>query len=139
MQTAVDQTETILSDIDACAVCCDAACKGNCLTVSEAAPKPPQLTRKQIGQLRRQYITIVHGYVRACGHKAKFNATKQPKNNCVECWKAFFMTVVDLEAVHKLLTEQGVKALEAKYGTKFMRNFHGFLSTMLNPGAQING
>jgi hypothetical protein len=47
------------------------------------------------------------------------------------------MTVVDLEAVHKLLTEQGVNALEKKYGTKFMRNFHGFLATSLNPGKII--
>lgn len=94
-------------------------------------PKPPQYTRKQLGQLRRKYITIVHGKVKACGHAASFTATKQPRNNCVECWRAFFMTTVDLEGVHKMLTEKGVKALEATYGTKFMRNFHGFLATAL--------
>ena len=102
--------------------------------VTSQLADPAKLTRKQIGQLRRQYVTVVHGTVRACGHKAKFSATKQPTNNCVDCWKAFFVTAVDLEAVHKLLTEQGVKALEKKYGTKFMRNFHGFLATSLNPG-----
>ena len=102
--------------------------------VTSQPADPAKLTRKQIGQLRRQYVTVVHGTVRACGHKAKFSATKQPTNNCVDCWKAFFVTAVDLEAVHKLLTEQGVKALEKKYGTKFMRNFHGFLATSLNPG-----
>lgn len=104
-------------------------------SVSAATPEAPKLTKKQIGQLRRQYVTVVHGTVKACGHKAKFSNTKQPTNNCVDCWKAFFITVVDLDTVHKVLTEQGVKAFEAKYGTKFMRNFHGFLATSLNPGA----
>ena len=99
--------------------------------------KPVQLTRKQLGQLRRQYLTTVHGTVRSCKHKAKFSATQIPRNNCVTCWKAFFVTAVDLEAVHKLLTEKGVKALENKYGTKFMRNFHGFLATALNPGTIV--
>ena len=95
------------------------------------APDVPKLTRKQIGQLRRQYVTVVHGVVRACGHKAKFSATKQPTNNCVDCWLAFFMSAVDLEVVHKFLTEQGVKAFVARYGDKFVKNFHGFLSTQL--------
>ena len=104
-----------------------------CDTFPEPTPqKPPELTKKQIGQLRRQYVTIVHGTVRVCGHSAKFSVTKQPNNNCVSCWEAFFMTAVDLDAVHKLLVEQGVKALEKKYGTKFTRNFHGFLATALN-------
>lgn len=100
--------------------------------------KPPQFTKKQLGQLRRQYVTITHGTVRACGHAAKFTATKQPNSNCVDCWKAFFMSVVDLDNVHKMLTEQGVKVLEKKYGIKFVRNFHGFLATALNQPVGLN-
>lgn len=93
----------------------------------------PKLTKKQVGELRRRFVTINHGTVRACGHKAKFGDNKQPGNNCVDCWTAFFMSVVDLEQVHKFLTEKGVKAFKGKYGTKFTKAFHGFLSTKLMP------
>jgi hypothetical protein len=43
------------------------------------------------------------------------------------------MTAVNLEDVHKVLTEQGVKALVARYGKKFVRQFHGFLAMSLMP------
>ena len=92
---------------------------------------PEQLTRKQIGALRRAHITVTHGSVIKCGHKAKFGPTKTPGNNCVHCWEAFFQTAVDLEALHTLVTTEGPKGMEKKYGTKFMRNFHGFLATEL--------
>lgn len=108
----------------------------------EPKPKPQVLTRKQLGQLRRQFITVVHGTVRACGHKAKFDTGRQPGNNCTDCWTAYFMSgdskgkpYVDLDAVYKVLTEKGAKGLEKVYGTKFMRNFHGFLATILRNGA----
>ena|SRR5271166_1834676 len=96
-----------------------------------AQTAPQQLTRKQLGQMRRAYMTTVHGTVRACEHKAKFGPSKQPNNNCVDCWTAFFAAYVDLMAVHKLLTDKGVKGLEKTYGTKFMRAFHGFLGMYL--------
>lgn len=97
-----------------------------------AAP-PPTLTKKQLGQLRRQYLTVVHGTVRACGHKAKFDKTKQPGNNCVHCWGAYFATSVDLEWVHAVLTEKGVPELVKQKGLKFTKMFHGFLSSSLLP------
>jgi hypothetical protein len=97
-----------------------------------AAP-PEKLTRKQIGQLRRQYLTTVHGTVKACGHKAKFSKDHNPTNNCVYCWAAFFATSVDLEFVHTVLTTKGGKALVAMKGTRFVRMFHGFLSSSLLP------
>jgi len=104
-----------------------------------AAP-PEKLTRKQLGQLRRQYVTIVHGTVKACEHKAAFSKDHDPKNNCVDCWSAYFATSVDLEFVHTVLTTKGVKALVAMKGTKFTKMFHGFLSSQLLPAlaAEIN-
>ena len=104
-----------------------------------AAP-PEKLTRKQIGQLRRQYLTITHGTVKACGHKATFSRDHDPKNNCVDCWSAFFATSVDLDFVHTVLTTKGGKALVAMKGTKYVRMFHGFLSSQLLPAlaAEIN-
>jgi len=108
--------------------------------VAAPAPAPEKLTRKQLGQLRRQYLTITHGIVKACGHKAKFAKDKDPNNNCVHCWTAYFMTSVDLDFVHAVLTQKGVKALVAMKGTKFVRMFHGFLSSQLLPAlaAEIN-
>lgn len=97
------------------------------------APAPENLTKKQIGQLRRQYITTVHGTVRNCGHKAAFSKDHDPKNNCVHCWAAYFATSVDLDLVHAVLTQKGVKALVAMRGTKFTKMFHGFLSSQLLP------
>ena len=105
-----------------------------------AAP-PEKLTRKQLGQLRRQYLTITHGRVKACDHLARFSKDHDPKNNCVDCWSAFFATSVDLEFVHTVLTTKGVKALVAMRGTKFVRMFHGFISSQLLPAlaAETNG
>jgi hypothetical protein len=40
---------------------------------------------------------------------------------------------VDLEAVHKVLTEQGVKAFTKTYGDKYVKNFRGFLAMTLKP------
>jgi hypothetical protein len=97
------------------------------------APAPEKLTPKQIGQLRRQYMTITHGTVKACGHLARFNKDHDPKNNCVNCWAAYFATSVDLEFIHTVLTTKGVKALVAMKGTKFTKMFHGFLSSQLLP------
>lgn len=107
----------------------------NCGTTPQPTG-PSKLTRKQIGQLKRQYYTTVHGTVRACGHLAKFSQSKPPSNNCVECWTAFFSTCVDLLGVHKLLAEKGVKGLERVYGTKYMHNFHGFLALYLREQKQ---
>ena len=106
-----------------------------------APPAPPEkLTEKQLGQLRRQYVTITHGTVKACGHKAKFAKDKDPSNNCVSCWAAYLATSVDLEFIHTLLTTKGVKALIAIRGKKFTKMFHGWLSSNLLPAlaAEIN-
>jgi hypothetical protein len=97
-----------------------------------AAP-PEKLTRKQLGQLRRQYLTITHGTVKACEHKARFSKDHDPKSNCVDCWSAYFATSVDLDFIHTVLTTKGVKALVAMKGTKFVRMFHGFISSQLLP------
>jgi hypothetical protein len=97
-----------------------------------AAP-PEKLTRKQLGQLRRQYLTITHGTVKACEHKARFSKDHDPKSNCVDCWSAYFATSVDLDFIHAVLTTKGVKALVAMKGTKFVRMFHGFISSQLLP------
>jgi hypothetical protein len=109
--------------------------------ITPVAPQVPEkLTRKQLGQLRRQYMTIQYGIVKACGHRARFAKDEDPRNNCVSCWEAYFMTSVDLDFIHSVLTQKGVKALVAMRGTKFVKAFHGFLSSKMLPmlAAEIN-
>ena len=50
------------------------------------------------------------------------------------------MTSVDLDLVHAVLTQKGARALTAMKGTKFVRMFHGFLSSKMLPmlQAEIN-
>ena len=43
------------------------------------------------------------------------------------------MTSVDLDFIHTVLTQKGANALMAIHGKKFVRMFHGFLSTKLMP------
>ncbi len=100
----------------------------------EAPAAPPEkLTAKQLGQLRRQYVTVTHGRVRACGHLARFSKDHDPKSNCIDCWSAYFATSVDLDLIHAVLTTKGVKALVAMKGTRFTKMFHGFLASQLLP------
>jgi hypothetical protein len=94
-------------------------------------PTPQVWTRKMIGQWRRANVTVIHGTVRACEHKASFSATQMPKTNCVDCWVAYFSMCVDLLSVHKLMADKGVKGLEKAYGTKFVKNFRGYLAMYL--------
>jgi hypothetical protein len=110
------------------------------MPVPESSPALERLTRKQWGQLRRMHVTVQHGTVIACGHKAKFSKDHDPTNNCVHCWAAYFATSVDLDLIHTVLTTKGGKALVALKGTKFVRMFHGFLSSQLLPAlaAEIN-
>jgi hypothetical protein len=94
--------------------------------LKEVPEKPKQLTRAEIGKLRRAYITVVHGIVKACGHK--FDPKGQPRmSNCPWCWEAYFMVAVDTAAIHNDLMKGGKKALEAKFGKTFVKQFGQFL------------
>ena len=43
------------------------------------------------------------------------------------------MTSVDLDFIHTVLTQKGANALTAIHGKKFVRMFHGVLSTKMLP------
>lgn len=109
-----------------------------------APQAPDKITEKQMRQLRRQFVTLTNGTVVACRHKDNFSKTdrragKIPSNNCVHCWEAYFVTSVDLEFVHAVITQKGVNELVKVYGTKFTKMFHGFLASKMLPAlaAQI--
>lgn len=96
------------------------------------APKPQQITRKQLGQLRRMHLTVQHSTVNACGHK--FVADAMPARNCSDCWYAYFKTSVDLEALRDGLTMDGVDAMNSQYGVKYIQAFKRFLHEELTNG-----
>lgn len=99
------------------------------LPAVDETEKPKQPTRKELGQLRRRFITVVQLTVIKCGHKLKQD--KQPNGNCVYCWEAFFHTVANLDELAESLRTHGVQKFVAKYGEKFTKNFRGFVAQQL--------
>src|ERR1700690_3494616 len=65
-------------------------------------PKAPEYSRKQIGEMRRRFMTVVHDTVSACGHK--FRKDAQPTNNCPHCWYAYFKMCVNMAEIHRQLS-----------------------------------
>ena len=49
-----------------------------------------QLTSIERGKIMKLYWTQTNGVVAACGHKLGEHA--EPKNNCTDCWFAFFQS-----------------------------------------------
>ena len=94
-------------------------------------PKAPEYTRKQIGEMRRRFITVVHDTVSSCGHK--FRKDAQPKNNCFDCWYAYFKLGVNMADIHQQLSipKFGVMVVTREYGAKFVKMFRRFLAVEL--------
>ena len=73
---------------------------------------------------------MVHGTVKACGHK--FDPKRTPRMaNCEWCWEAYFMTAVDTAAIHDDLMKGGKKRLESVYGKTFTKQFGNFLMSQM--------
>src|SRR5208283_5322638 len=88
-----------------------------CAAVSENAPpegyegtppelwpdkdgNPPVITERLLKSLRGKYFTVRHVRLGNCGHL--LDMINQPKNNCHECWVAFFSTHPQLvEVAHQ--------------------------------------
>jgi hypothetical protein len=93
-------------------------------------PAPRKITEREIRKLRRLYITVVHGKVRACGHG--FNPNTTPSHyNCLDCWEAYFMMSTDTAAIHDDFMKGGKQALINAYGAKFVRHFNIFLNNQM--------
>ena len=93
------------------------------ITLAKPGEKPPEkkqpISRKELGQLRKRFITVQHAIVKACGHK--LNPYDTPKNNCMGCWEAHFMNgVIDLPYIHKLL-DADPEGVEVQFGKKFVK------------------
>ena len=93
------------------------------------AEAPKVISRKELGKLRRNHLTVHHSTVTACGHR--FNNAKQPSNNCPDCWSAFWKLVANIDVLHDILSKEGTKGLTAKFGAKFVKQFGKYLQTEL--------
>ena len=90
-------------------------------------PKQPELTRKQIGELRKRFLTREYSRVIACGHK--FIPDSMPHNHCDDCWEVFFKSI-DLVEIHDAL-QVSIPAVIALHGEVFVKQFRRFLKLQL--------
>lgn len=89
-----------------------------------------ELTKKDIGNIRRMYFTVKHSIVEECGHK--YNDLQEPHNNCPHCWFSFFNSHGDMvKLADEVFHEQnGTKLLAKLKGDKFVKMFTHFMSTI---------
>lgn len=90
-------------------------------------PKQPELTRKQIGELRKRFLTREYSRVIACGHK--FVPDSMPHNHCNACWEVFFKSS-DLVEIHDAL-QVSIPAVITLHGEVFVKQFRRFLKLQL--------
>ncbi len=93
--------------------------------------EPKQYTETELRAMRRAYVTLRHGTVRACGHKT--DLSRQPKLNCDSCWTAWLKSSDGLLVkLHEELVTLGLPYLRATYGHKLVQKFARFLDNELN-------
>ena len=100
--------------------------------LAAATPVPERTyTKKEIGQMRRRYITVQNSTVVTCGHKFKTDGST-PSTNCDDCWSAFFKVNPELiERIHNILRTSGAGVLMATMGRKFVKKFMRYLTAEL--------
>ena len=100
------------------------------------ADEQPKLSNTEIRRLRGLYMTVRHPHVAACGHK--YVADKQPRHNCEDCWFAWMNSHGELvQTTDELFqTTGGVELIKQLRGSKFLKMFLRFMSTVANLKAQ---
>src|SRR5208337_1364501 len=90
---------------------------------------PPVVTERLLRSLRGKYFTVKHVRLGVCGHL--LDMLNQPRNNCHECWVAFFSTHPQLvEVAHQFYQTQGRRPMVGMRGEKFVRMFERFMATL---------
>lgn len=92
---------------------------------------PEQISRKQLGKLRRQYWTRTLPRAVKCGHR--IDPSHIPQLNCEHCWEVYFTSLETVTEIHEVLAEKGKRAAEAQYGTKLIEAFQRYLQNALLP------
>lgn len=91
-----------------------------------ATPKK-DYSRAEIGKMRRQFMTIQHGKVVACGHA--YVPSSDPRFNCEDCWVAHFMTQEGLlRGVNAIVRTFGIPQLKKTRGERFVKHYERFLA-----------
>lgn len=96
-------------------------------------PDEKKVTLSEIKKLRKQFWTVQREVVAMCGHKIVHETP--PKNNCEVCWFAWFQNHGELvQELDKCFTEEeyGDQILTSIWGSKFVKNFLAFMSTVAN-------
>ena len=94
----------------------------------ELEPKK-ELNSIERGKLMSLYWTQRNEEVTACGHK--WNKNGEPRNNCTDCWFAFFQTHGEFtQLAEKCFKEEGRAALVSFRGEKFVKQFLRFMRTL---------
>jgi hypothetical protein len=106
------------------------------------ADPQPQLTPSEIRKLRRQFVTVTHPRVEACGHR--LDLSRQPRmRNCQSCWLTWLNNHGELvqtaDELHN--TEGGVDMLISLQGVKFLKWFRRFMAGVasLKPSLKQEG
>ena len=90
---------------------------------------PPKMKRKVWKEMMRIHFTVRRPTVKSCGHK--INITSDPRNNCSDCWFAYFQNNKSMTQIaDECFTEAGRDVLERSRGKKFTRMFIRFMSTI---------
>lgn len=102
------------------------------------ADKQPELSPGEIRRLRGLYMTVRLPRVAGCGHR--YQAERQPRHrNCPFCWMTFFQNHGELvqttDELHN--TEGGVAMIIQLQGSKFLKQFRRFMSTIAHSQKEV--
>ena len=90
---------------------------------------PPKMTRKVWKEMMRIHFTVRRPTVKSCGHK--INIQSDPRNNCADCWFAYFQNNGQMTQIaDECFTQAGRDVLERSRGKKFVKFFLMFMSTI---------
>jgi hypothetical protein len=88
-----------------------------------------ELTSTERGKMMNLYWTQRNKEVVACGHKLSEHA--EPRNNCTDCWFAFFQMHGEFtQAVEECFQKEGRAVLVAFHGEKLVKQFLRFMGTL---------
>lgn len=102
--------------------------------LDELAPPKKELTKYDIGRLRRQFFTIQNPVITSCNHKIRHDS-EPSEVNCQDCWFAFFQhygKVTQLaDEVYALHGKQELIRLKGQKFTKYFLRFMGAIASQV--------
>lgn len=96
-------------------------------TALDTRPIP---TPGKMKKLRKQFITVQHPKVAACGHE--LDLSRQPVHkNCDTCWFAWFQNHGEIvQQCDEMFQADGGKMIIQLQGKKFLHRWRQFMATM---------